>query len=108
MNSAQKRKTGNKKYMYVHGLLPNGDPLWSKAQELVLLCGPDALWASTGERIGETKSEEIFDYLIHALKERGLRKGPWIHLPQTQEQKDDDKRMSPNTKLLTGLKDLMK
>mgnify|MGYP005717183443 CR=1 FL=1 len=45
--------------------------------------------------------------MIHVLKEKGLRKGPWIHLPQTQEQKDDDKRMSPNTKLLTGLKDLM-
>ena len=69
---------------------------------------PDALWASAGERSGEAKSEEIFDYLIHVPKEKGLRKSPWIHLPQTQEQKDDDKRMSPNTKLLTGLKDLMK
>ena len=75
VNSVQKRKTGNKKYLWVHGLLPNGDPHCSKAQELGLLCGPDSRWASTGERIGEAKSEEIFDYLIHVLKEKGLRKG---------------------------------
>ena len=96
VNSVQKRETGNKKYLWVHGLLPNGDPHCTKADALVLLCGPDALLASTGERIGEAKSEEIFDYLIHVLKEKGLRKGPWIHLPQTQEQKDEDKRMSPS------------
>ena len=42
VNSVQKRETGNKKYLWAHGLLPNGDPHCSKAQELVLLCGPDA------------------------------------------------------------------
>ena len=77
-------------------------------KELVLLCGPGSRWASPGERSGEAKSEEILDYLIHVLQEKGLQKGPWINLPKTREQKDEDKRMSPNTKLLTGLKDLMK
>ena len=68
-----------------------------------MLCGPDSIWDPTHERTGEQKSEEIIDYLIYVLKQKGLREGNWLAPSKVKDDEEDDPRkMSPNPNFFRG------